>query len=256
MMDKTHDLLTQKDFEKRYPINATTPYSTQLTWFQWFYYRWLIPEKQPISEYIVLPTVQEYAKIIHQQHYKKPLCSSLDNLFTFTEFKETYGTISCYQETIIQLTDADLWLILRYLHHQYGVDIADTEKGVISKATVIKFPEHHEAEKVVAKITNNDKAIINLKTACWKLHEQVNELQLKSEEFLTSAKEHLKNKQKPQAVYMYKKNKKMEDILNNRLKTLETMETILLKIEASQNDLQVTKKRDKLLYLVLIGGIL
>lgn len=184
MVEKTHDLLTQREFEKRYPVNATTPHSTQLSWMQWFYYtpyRWLIPEPAP-HEYIILPTVQEYAKIIQQQHYKKSSCSALDHLFTFTEFKATYGTITCYQETIIQLTDMDIWLVLRYLHFQYGVDVADTEKGFVNKTTVIKFPEHHEAERVLAKISNNDKAIINLKTACSKLHDQVNELQLKSEE--------------------------------------------------------------------------
>jgi hypothetical protein len=38
---------------------------------------------------------------------------------------------------------------------------------------------------------------------------------------------------------MLKKKKQIVDILDRRLKTLETMETILLKIEASQNDIQV-----------------
>jgi hypothetical protein len=38
---------------------------------------------------------------------------------------------------------------------------------------------------------------------------------------------------------MLRKKKQVEEILDRRLKTLETMETMLLKIEASQNDLQV-----------------
>lgn len=57
--------------------------------------------------------------------------------------------------------------------------------------------------------------------------------------FLELSKEHHKNNRKPQAVYMLRKKKQVEDILDRRLKTLETMETMLLKIEASQNDLQV-----------------
>lgn len=40
---------------------------------------------------------------------------------------------------------------------------------------------------------------------------------------------------------MLKKKKQIGDIIDRRLKTLETMETILLKIEASQNDIQVVK---------------
>lgn len=184
MIEKTHDLTTQKEYEKRYPIQTINPSSNRLTWLQWIYYapyRWLIPETSS-DLYIVLPTVQEHAKIIIQQHYNKPLCSSLDNLFTFLEFRDEYGTIPCHQETIIKLSDMDLWIILRYLHHNYGIAIADTVKTFGTTSTVIKFPNRNEAVKVVAKITENDKAIINLKTACSTLHKQVDELQLKSEE--------------------------------------------------------------------------
>lgn len=185
MVEKTHDLITQKEYEKRYPIQAMNPSSNKLTWFQWIYYtpyRWLIPETTS-NLYIVLPTVQEYAKIIIQRHYSKPLCSSLDNLFTFLEFREEYGTIPCHQETIVQLSDMDLWVVLRYLHHSYGVGIADTVKTFgTAVSTAIKFPDRNEAVKVAAEVTENDKAIINLKTACSTLHKQVDELQLKSEE--------------------------------------------------------------------------
>jgi hypothetical protein len=131
---------------------------------------------------VVLPTIQEYAKIIIQHHYQKPLCSSLDNLFTFIEFREQYVTLPCHQESIMQLSDLDLWLILRYLNHQYGVAVADTVKTFGASSTVIKFPDRNESEKLVSKITDNDKAIINLKTACSTLHKQVIDLQRKSEE--------------------------------------------------------------------------
>lgn len=40
---------------------------------------------------------------------------------------------------------------------------------------------------------------------------------------------------------MLRKKKQIEEILDRRFKTLETMETILLKIETSQNDLQVVE---------------
>jgi hypothetical protein len=82
----------------------------------------------------------------------------------------------------MQLSDLDLWLILRYLNHQYGVAVADTVKTFGASSTVIKFPDRNESEKLVSKITDNDKAIINLKTACSTLHKQVIDLQRKSEE--------------------------------------------------------------------------
>ncbi|KAL9553264.1 hypothetical protein MBANPS3_003373, partial [Mucor bainieri] len=184
MTEKTHDLITQKEYEKRHPIQAISPFSSKLTWLQWIYhtpYRWLIPEASP-HLYAILPTVQEYAKVIFQRHYSKPLCSSLDNLFTLLEFRGEYNTLPCHQETIVELSgDMDLWVILRYLHHCYGVVIADAVKtfGVAANSsTVINFPERNEAVKVFTRITEKDKAIINLKTAaCSTLHKQVDELQ-------------------------------------------------------------------------------
>lgn len=59
--------------------------------------------------------------------------------------------------------------------------------------------------------------------------------------FLKLTREYSEKNQKPQAVYMLRKKKQIEEILDRRLKTLETMETILLKIETSQNDLQVVE---------------
>lgn len=135
MVHITHDLLTQQEYEKRYPIAI---HATSFEWLRWIYYkpiRWRIPET-PSHLYIVLPTIQEYSKIIIQRHYTKPLCSSLDNLFTFLEFKEHYGTISCYQETIIQLSDLDIWMVLRYLNHRYGVALAETVKTFGASSTV------------------------------------------------------------------------------------------------------------------------
>jgi hypothetical protein len=57
-------------------------------------------------------------------------------LFTFHEFKFQYGAITCHQETIVQLSDMDIWMILRYLNHHYGVDLADTVKTFGASSTV------------------------------------------------------------------------------------------------------------------------
>ncbi|KAI8997599.1 Snf7-domain-containing protein [Pilobolus umbonatus] len=201
---------------------------------------WLLSSSAP-NLYVVVPTIEEYSKIILHKHYEKPLCSSLDNLFTFAEFKECYGTFCFHEDTTITLSDTDIWFILRYLSSRYGIAIEDSVKTYGSMCTVIKYPERNESEIVPAEITGNDKAIINLKTTCVALHRQVNELQAKSEKFMKLSREHHANKRKPQAIYTLKKKKQIEEILDRRLKSLETMETILLKIEASQNDIQVVQ---------------
>jgi hypothetical protein len=57
--------------------------------------------------------------------------------------------------------------------------------------------------------------------------------------FLEISRKHYKQNHKPQAAYMLKKKKQVESILEKKLTTLETIETILLKLETSQNDIQV-----------------
>lgn len=53
------------------------------------------------------------------------------------------------------------------------------------------------------------------------------------------AHEHYRAKRKAQALYAHKRKKHIMEILDRRLRSLETMEMMLLKIETSQNDLQV-----------------
>ncbi|KAI7901214.1 uncharacterized protein BX663DRAFT_515290 [Cokeromyces recurvatus] len=246
MVNRTKDLLTLKEYKKRYPIEYAINNSSSSSshWFQWFT-SYFIPSFKKnrvlpnLSIYVVLPTIQEYAKMIIHKHYQKPLCDSLDNLFTFKEFKEEYGLLTCHQETIIQLSHIDLWLLLGYLNHRYGIAIMNHES-----ITIIKFPERNEGlenNKNKTKITANDKAIIKLKMTCAILHEQVNELQMKSEEFIQLTREHYQENHKLQAMYMLKKKKKIDYLLEQRLKTLETMETMLLKIGSAQNDIQVVE---------------
>lgn len=52
-------------------------------------------------------------------------------------------------------------------------------------------------------------------------------------------KECLAKKQKPQALYKLKQRKRIEAVLEKRLHYLDAMDTILFKIESSQNDAQV-----------------
>ncbi|KAI8369076.1 Snf7-domain-containing protein [Blakeslea trispora] len=185
-----------------------------------------------------MPTVDQYARIILQQHTQKPLCSLLDHLLSFDEFQKQYRSLPCFQETCVQLSDLDLWLILRYLVHHYGVCVRDTYKTFGHQTVAIKMPSRTE-QQTAAEITEEDRAIVSLKTACATLHHQVDKLQAKSQELLLSAKENYKFNRKPQAIYRLKKKKQIEEVLEQRYRTLDTMETVLLKIEAAQNDLQV-----------------
>ncbi|KAI8367230.1 Snf7-domain-containing protein [Choanephora cucurbitarum] len=215
-------LMTQAAFEKAYPIKTMQP-----NWSEWISSWFHAP-----THAIVMPTVDQYARIIIQQHTRKPLCSVLDHLLSFDEFRHQFRSLPCYQQTCVQLSDLDLWLLLRYLVHHYGVAV---ERW--GQMTVIKMPSRMEQERAV--ISEEEKAIVQLKTTCAILHQQIDQLETTLHELWLSAKEHYTFNKKAQAVYRLKKMKKLEGVLEERYKTLDTMETVLLKIEAAQNDLQV-----------------
>lgn len=50
------------------------------------------------------------------------------------------------------------------------------------------------------------------------------------------------------ALYCLKRKKNLQQILESRLKSMETMDNILLKIQTSKDDLQVSEKKSIQLY--------
>ncbi|ORZ09787.1 hypothetical protein BCR42DRAFT_334349 [Absidia repens] len=194
--------------------------------------------------------------ILHRYQQHGSHFSSVDSILTFTEFRSDYGV---YQGN--HLTDADLWLLLRYMTCQYGLGVDSNVRGYGRSHVAIKFPEHNENSITATTTTNNtnsiimdppptntisstqinesDKAIISLKTTCKALHDQVNKLQLQLESAVKQSLSYSSKQQKPQALYAVKRKLQLEQILNRRLQSLETMETLLLKIDASHNDIQI-----------------
>ncbi|KAI8096729.1 uncharacterized protein BX664DRAFT_65195 [Halteromyces radiatus] len=212
--------------------------------------------------FVVMSSIQTIARSILQQHQQNgSRFSSVDAVLTFTEFRTKYGT---YRDT--KLTDDDLWLLLRYMNSQFGLAVEPNIRGYGQLHVAIKFPEYSDVyysavpttttttttsammttsattTRMIlspAEINESDKAIISLKTTCKALHDQVDDLQTKMEELIKLSTQYSSKKQTPQALYTLKKKHLVEQILNRRLKSLETMETLLLKIEASHNDKQI-----------------
>ncbi|KAI9480279.1 MAG: Snf7-domain-containing protein [Benjaminiella poitrasii] len=181
--------------------------------------------------YDVTPTVKTIAEAIVRHHLSHEYNNR--HIMTLSQFKQAYAHHFVNE---IDLTDADLSLILRYLHSQHGIAFADHVKGYGTNYMIIKFPER-EGQR--ATITRHDEAVINIRTTCYALSVQVDELQKKSEEL---AKEALLEKKKghtAKALYCLKRKKNLHEILERRLKSMETMDTILMKIESSQDDIQV-----------------
>ncbi|KAI9321073.1 Snf7-domain-containing protein [Dichotomocladium elegans] len=230
------DLISLDGFLSRYALPTASSsrwsvYNVVKTWV------WPIKSSSASATYVVLPTLERVVKYILQSYANQPVTQADAHLLTFPEFRERHRELLIDNEEIV-LTDADLWLVLRYLRSRAGVSVADDVKGYGANYTVVKIPHTIETATV---ITQQDRAIVSIKTTCHALRAQVDELQMKSDELTALAKQHYAEKRKPQALYAFRRKKHMMDILDRRLKSLETMETMLLRIEASQNDLQVVQ---------------
>lgn len=176
-MEKQDELVPLEDFSKRF--------APPTTWFGWivntvvkstWQWRWRALSDSlvhPAKQYVVLPTVKAIAKAILAQHYHNPTAS---HIMTLAQFKSAYANHFVNE---INLTESDMTLVLTYLHSQHGVALADNIKGYGSNYMVIKFPQR---EDEIATITQHDEALISIRTTCYALSVQVDELQKKSEE--------------------------------------------------------------------------
>jgi hypothetical protein len=179
-MEKEDELIPLQDFTKRFEPPAS--------WFGWvmdtvvkntWQWRWrpLTDGKvQPLKQYVVLPVIKSIAKAILAQHFHQHGKRAIDHIMTLSQFKANYAHHFVNE---LELTEGDITLVLRYLHSQHNVAIADHVKGYGTSYMVIKFPQR---EGQIATITQHDEAVISIRTTCYALSVQVDELQKKSEE--------------------------------------------------------------------------
>lgn len=235
-MEKENELISLKSFYKKYTIAQSS------NWYHWiansmYRYWWKRAEEadEDVEEDVVLPTLQSIVKAILVDHYTKK--EGRGDIMTLSQFKAQYAH-GFYNN--MELTDGDIHLILKYLHSQHNVAIADHIQGYSgSYYMIIKFPQTENAIQVDTTITEHDKAIISIRTTCHALSLQVSELQKKAEKLSKEAIIEKNNGHIPKALYCLKRKKSLQDILEKRLKSMETMDTILLKIESSKDDIQV-----------------
>ncbi|KAI8347646.1 Snf7-domain-containing protein [Blakeslea trispora] len=238
-MEKEQELVALENFE--------SVFSNSNSWLGWIYdnvvkttwqWRWrplsdALPH--PPQQYVVVPTLKALAKAILDHHYQHSKRATED-VMTLSQFSLHYRHHFMNQ---LELTDNDIQLVLQYLHSQHGLAVQEHVKGYGAHYTILKFPP--QASKEPARITKHDEALINIRTTCHALSAQVDELQRQTEA-LTQASIQEKNQgHTAKALYCLKRKKNLQQILERRLKSMETMDTILMKIESSQDDLQIVQ---------------
>ncbi|KAI8886930.1 hypothetical protein K501DRAFT_176641 [Backusella circina FSU 941] len=169
------------------------------------------------------------------QHFEAPVRYGSDTCMTLNEFKEKYARHFINQ---LEMTETDVMWLLKYLQSQHGVAIANDVRGYATTYMLIKLPQRNTETAI---ITKHDEAVLSIRTTSHALSVQVDELQKKSEELEQQSREEKSKGRIPKALYCLKKKRTLQDILQKRLHSMETMDTILMKMEASQDDKQVVE---------------
>jgi hypothetical protein len=154
-----------------------------------------IKQSQESGAYVVMPTLKSVTTKVCDEHQKKQAISITDHLMTFETFRKRYS------KSLIpncELTDADIWLILRYIESSKGIAIAEINRGNGEQiVSYVVFTRHdHQitkrllyyqmlkfanaatiAQKKNVAITETDKGILSIMETSDSLKSQIDELE-------------------------------------------------------------------------------
>lgn len=212
--------------------------------------------------FVIISFVQEAAARIHKIQQESVNYPASDNLMTFADFRQKFsrtallplrtrcslsndGAVAGAGPTIV-LTDRDLEILIRYM--QYEMKVLVTGKLDESKQTnelqdhelVIKFANKETIrDKAKQEITTTDRGIIELRETIGRLEKQVQDIEDRIAELTEKAKACLKKNQRSQATYALRQRKHLDEVLNKRLKSIDTISSIFFRIQSSETDAEL-----------------
>ncbi|KAF9429742.1 hypothetical protein BGZ94_009641 [Podila epigama] len=199
------------------------------------------------ESYVILPFVQEASANIVAMQQEIVNYHVSDNLMTFVDFRQKFSRTALKpvrgkfssgdgSGVTLVLTDRDLEILLRYLQFEMKVLVV----GALNPEDVIKFATKDAAkDKLKLQITDVDRGIIGLRATSKRLENQVQDIEDRIAELTEKARICVSKGQRSQAAFSLRQRKNLEEVLNKRLKYLETMGTILLRIQSSETDAEI-----------------
>ncbi|KAF9394937.1 hypothetical protein CPC16_009775 [Podila verticillata] len=211
----------------------------------------------PKETYIILPFVQEAAARILTLQQETVNYHISDNLMTFVDFRQKFSRTALLPirgkfstgdgaGSTLVLTDRDLEILLRYMQFELkvlvvgGLDATKQSNELQDHEMVIKFATKDAIrDKSRLNITAVDRGIIELRETCKRLDNQVQDIEERIAELTDKARTCVKKGQRSQAAFALRQKKVLEEVLNKRLKSLETVNSILFRIQSSETDAEI-----------------
>ncbi|ORZ20907.1 Snf7-domain-containing protein [Lobosporangium transversale] len=209
--------------------------------------------------YVILPFVKEAAARIIKLQQESAGYHASENLMTFTEFRQRFSRTALLplqrklsrDETtgagsVLVLTDRDLEIVMRYMQFEMKVlitgklDVSKHDNEVQEHEMVIKFATKDIIRnKSKQEITAADRGIIELRETCKRLDTQVQDIEARIIELTEKARSCVRKNQRSQAAFALRQRKNLDDVLNKRIKSLDTISSILFRIQSSETDAEV-----------------
>ncbi|KAI0321646.1 Snf7-domain-containing protein [Amylostereum chailletii] len=179
------------------------------------------------GDYVSVPLVQRATEAVIARQRNTGISLS-DALYSFDSFRAAYAAHALPD---VVLSDADLRVLLKHLQRDKRVLVTDKE--------VIKFIDTDAPE--TPEITAVDRGILELKTAVANLQSQVDGIHQKIDACTEKASTALRQKRKELALSYIRSRKHLSDLLTKRLGSLEVLQSTLIRVEASADDIQIMK---------------
>ncbi|KAG0037363.1 hypothetical protein BGZ82_002652 [Podila clonocystis] len=215
------------------------------------------PSGQSRDTYVILPFVQEAASRIITLQQETVNYHISDNLMTFVDFRQKFSRTALLPirgkfstgdgaGSTLVLTDRDLEILLRYMQFELkvlvvgGLDATKQSNELQDHEMVIKFATKDAIrDKSRLSITAVDRGIIELRETCKRLDNQVQDIEERIAELTDKARSCVRKGQRSQAAFALRQKKGLEEVLNKRLKSLETVNSILFRIQSSETDAEI-----------------
>ncbi|KAF9961165.1 hypothetical protein BGZ65_011150 [Modicella reniformis] len=209
--------------------------------------------------YLIMSYVQEAASRILILQNELTSFHASDNLMTFADFRQKFARTALLPVReklmngenkavgpMIVLTDRDLEIVLRFMQQDMKavvigrLDVTQRGNEVQDQEMVIKFCTNEVVLiKTAPDITKADRGIIELRQACKRLEGQIENLESRIVQLTEKARVLVKKQQKLQAMSTLKQRKYLQDMLDKRIRSLDTLSSILFKIQLAETDAEI-----------------
>ncbi|KAI0306317.1 hypothetical protein B0F90DRAFT_1862978 [Multifurca ochricompacta] len=173
------------------------------------------------GDYILLSVVERAADTVLVSQRARDASLS-DALYSYDSFRATFADSALPGVT---LSDNDLRVLIKFLERD--------RRAVITEKEVIKFVQDDPRTLAVTAV---DHGVLELKTAVANISTQIDSITTRSTPTAAIRQQH-----KSLALSYLRSRKQLEDVLAQRLGSLEILQSTLLRVESAAEDIQIVK---------------